>query len=374
LPEASRSAEDYGARVATVAGTRPAPVDGRAVWTALGHKGLIREVYGEAGAPDPARLAALLGALDTACPTGPTLATCVQVATVIPVLRDHRAGALAGQVADAMMAGEAATSLAATDAGAAGSDLTALTTTVEIGDDTVIVTGAKRWITGACFADHHLVLARHRPGPHFTNFTWVLVPAGAPGVTVEAADTPFFAGAGLGHVSFQEVRLRREHLVGGIGRGLAGFTRHVGAERLAGALWSAAVTRRVLADTKRFLVARGPLWMNEAVRARFARCLVEQRSLAALCADAARRDDLDLGESMLLKAAAARTADYVLTECAHLRGADGFATGGPQWLRAELAMFGIAGGTTDVMLAGLADRADAILDAGAARSPTGAIR
>ncbi|MFD4789933.1 acyl-CoA dehydrogenase family protein, partial [Streptomyces sp. NPDC058459] len=63
----------------------------------------------------------------------------------------------------------------------------------------------------------------------------------------------------------------------------------------------------------------------------------------------------------LVKAAAGETADHVLDVCAHLCGADGFTAAGMQHRRAEAALFGIAGGSTETVLASVADHAEALL-------------
>lgn len=355
---------DFARRVAEVIGK----VDGgggREVWRALGQAGLLAELYERRrGAPRLviARFGALLGALDAGCPAGAVLSTCVQLATVVPVLSEESAGTQAEAAVRRSLRGDAVTALGVTDAGCAGSDLLAMTTSVRVEGDEVVVDGRKRWISAATFADSALVLARHRPGSQIGNFTWVLVPLSAQGVVVEPADTPFFRGAGVGHLAFDGVRLGRDHLVGRLGRGLPGFLRHVGTERLGGALWAVALARRVLNQTRAWLAARqtsgGPLWTNELVRQRFGRCLLEHRKLVALCRGV---DGSTVLDGMLLKAAAAQMLDLVLAECAQLRGADGFAAGGVQHLRAEAAMFGIAGGVTELMLAGIADHADTLL-------------
>lgn len=329
----------------------PSDVDGPTVWRALAAAGRLAEAY-RGGDPrlgvDPVGLGRLLSDVDSGHGVGVTLSVCVQVATVVPLL---------GSLADSV------TALAATDGGA-GSDLTALETTVSLGTeaDDVEVTGHKRWITNATHADRFLVLARHRPGRHFTNFTWVLVPASAPGVHVTPADTDLFDGAGIGHVRFDGVRLPRSSVVGRPGRGLVSFAGHIAVERLAGALWAVAMCRRVLADTRTRLVERD-LWRLEAVRQRYAESLVRARVLRAMCdalgARAARRDST---AGALLKSATGPTVEHVLAECAHLQGADGFATGGAHGLRAQAAVFAVGGGTTEVVLTTVADAAETVLE------------
>ncbi|WP_424186716.1 acyl-CoA dehydrogenase family protein [Actinokineospora sp. G85] len=348
----------------------PPGASGARVWAQLGRSGLVESAYREgvvsrarAGVL-PDRLGALLAAVDARFSVGATLSTCVQLATVVPILATGTGPA--ERALARVVAGSATAALAATDAGT-GSDLTALATEVSLGDDEVVVTGTKRWITNATTAEYFLVLARHRPGRHFTSFTWVLVPAAAPGVAVGPADSELFDGSGVGHVEFDGVRLSREHVVGRPGRALASFARHIGTERLAGALWAVALCRRVLEDTLNRLSARphgdATLWDLSGVRQRFAACLVQVRQLRALVDQFGERiaTAYDTSAAALLKAAVGSTVDRVLAECAQLQGAEGFATGGAQRLRAQAAIFGIGGGTTEVVLSAVADDAVSVL-------------
>lgn len=340
---------------------------GPEVWSALGAAGLLAGLY---RGRDPslgvevAALGRLLAAVDERVGIGSTLAVSVQVATALPLLATGT-----GPAAEALrraLAGTSLVALGATDE-ASGSDLAALGTTVDIGAREVEVHGAKRWITNATQADEILVLARHRPGRHFSNFTWILVPANASGVSVEAADTDLFDGSGTGHISLNRVRLPRERVVGRVGRGMTGFAAHIAVERLAGALWGVALCRRVLAATKRMLLDRPygetTLWHVADVRRRFAACLVLARQLQALTGElgerVARRHDTTA--AAMLKSAVAPTLGHVLAECAQLQGSEGFSSAGAQRLRAQAALFGIGGGATEVVLSAVGDSADAVL-------------
>jgi citronellyl-CoA dehydrogenase len=337
------------------------PGDSRSVWRALGAHGLLAELT-------PPRLGGLLAALDAGCPVGVVLSVCVQVASALPLLREHvpdadGAGPLAAAYRSAA-GGASMLALAATDGAGSGSDLMGLGTTARLGDGRVTVHGSKRWITNACTARHALVLARHRPQRHFTSFLWVLVPTDAPGVHVTPAAEALFPGSGVGTLRLDEVRLGRDHLVGRPGRGLPAFARHVASERLAGGLWAAAMCRRVLAETHGRLTAPPPggqaMWDNAAVRERFARCLVEAWRVEAACA-AFQADADPLLAGMLLKTAVADSLDVVLAECARLAGAEAFVDGGLAQLRAAAGMFATAGGATGALLAGIAEHADDLL-------------
>ncbi|AJP05505.1 hypothetical protein TU94_04290 [Streptomyces cyaneogriseus subsp. noncyanogenus] len=348
----------------------PPRATGRDLWAALGAAGLIARMYPDGRVERgvvPERLALVLAVAGERFGFGSTMSLCVQAATTLPLLAT---GTGTGPCADALreaLAGRAVTALAATDT-TAGSDLASLRTEARIEDDHVVLDGAKRWINNATSADHLLVLARHRPGPHFTHFTWFLVPAGTPGVTVRPADTALFDGSGTGHVDLAGVRLARSQVVGRVGRGFPAFIRHIGPERLAGALWSVDLCRTALDTTLRWLTGRphgtGTLWDLDSVRQLFAESLVQVQQLRALCDRLRDRvvHGHDAAAAASLKAAAGTTVNRVLETCGQLQGAHGFSRGGIQELRAQAAVFAISGGATEVVRSIVADSAQAELD------------
>jgi acyl-CoA dehydrogenase len=361
---------EFRQAVRAVAAAVPAGSDGPALWRALGGEGVLAGLYQRGAAdtrPDPGRLAVLLTELDARCPTGPVLTVSVQAATALPLLAEGATSDLARKVCDEVTSGGLVLALAATDADAPGSDLMAAATSARLSRDEVILDGGKRWITSACTADYALVLARHRPARHFTSFVWVLVPMEAAGVSVTPAGQGLFDGSGLGHVSFDGVRLSTDHVVGRPGRAMASFARHMSTERLAGGLWARAISRRVLSDTRDRLAGRrlheATAWENAAIQGRFARCLVELWRLDTACArHIASVDQPDaMMTGMLLKVAAADSVQLIVAECLQLSGADAFAAAGLARLSAEVAAWSVAGGTTGALLAGLADHADDLL-------------
>jgi alkylation response protein AidB-like acyl-CoA dehydrogenase len=377
LPDRSGEGAAFGAEVAAALPRAGGALD---VWRALGSAGILNRLHADYAAdagPGLNRrlLDELLAELDARLPVGLVLSVCVQVATVIPLLQDlaRRSRAAAAVLAETLR-GEVIVALAVTDAAAAGSDLLGAQTRIRTTPEAWFLEGRKTWITNAGHCDYVLVLARHRAERHFTSFQWVLLPSATPGVSAEPAASELFAGSAVGHLCFDGVRLEPEHVVGAPGRGLVQFARHISTERLAGALWGRSLCRRVLADTRAYLARRqldgASQWENAAIKERFARCLVELRCLDALCA--LERDDRPARahatgpstEAMLLKAACAERVERILAECVSLRGADAFRDGGEARLRAEAAMFGIAGGATGALLAGIAEHADDMLDGG----------
>ncbi|MFE5587769.1 acyl-CoA dehydrogenase family protein [Kitasatospora sp. NPDC056531] len=98
----------------------------------------------------------------------------------------------------------------------AGSDLSAMTTTIRLEGDEVVLDGQKVWITAAHYADHIVVFGLHEDGA-----AAVVVPATAPGVTVERVADPLGCrAAGHSQVTLTDVRLPAESVLGGAGVGL----------------------------------------------------------------------------------------------------------------------------------------------------------
>jgi citronellyl-CoA dehydrogenase len=348
-----------------------------ALWHRLVQHERLTDVLYRQG--DPARgldakpLHELMHRLDSSEEIGPTLGICVQATAALPIL-----AAAAGRAADpraplrtalaGVLAGDRMVGMAATDT-TPGSDLSALTTTVEVRPDGLILEGGKQWITNALYASHLLVLARHSAEPRFTSFTWVVVPTDAPGVTIEAAPVALFDGSGTGHAGFVGVRLPKAYLGSAVGRGLVDFTRHISVERLGSALWALAMCRRVLRETIDYLRHRGEgpanLWAKEEIRRQVARCVLSTDELGSLIGryQDSIVDDHDALHASLVKASAARAVDEVLSIAAHLQGARAFADGGLHTLRAKAGLWSIGGGTYEVMLSTIADRADRVLAA-----------
>ncbi|MFI1584669.1 acyl-CoA dehydrogenase family protein [Embleya sp. NPDC020630] len=93
----------------------------------------------------------------------------------------------------------------------AGSDLSAITTTVGIDGGTVVLTGHKKWVTGAEYADLLLVVARMAEGGAV-----VVVPRNSPGVEVRPVADPLgFRAAGHAEVRLDQVRLPLDSVLGG---------------------------------------------------------------------------------------------------------------------------------------------------------------
>lgn len=97
-----------------------------------------------------------------------------------------------------------------------GGDLSAVTTRARLEGDEVVLDGAKRWCTGADFADYIYCLVRSDPeAPARSGLSFVLVPTGAPGVTITPIDHVNLRYTLSSDVHFDGVRLPKSAIVGG---------------------------------------------------------------------------------------------------------------------------------------------------------------
>ncbi|MFF8911599.1 acyl-CoA dehydrogenase family protein [Streptomyces olivaceoviridis] len=99
----------------------------------------------------------------------------------------------------------------------AGSDISAMSTTIRPDGDDVVVNGTKVWITAAHYADELVIFGRYAEGG-----AAVVVPADTPGVTIERVPDPLGCrAAGHSTIRLDGVRVPATRLLGGAGMPLS---------------------------------------------------------------------------------------------------------------------------------------------------------
>jgi alkylation response protein AidB-like acyl-CoA dehydrogenase len=97
-----------------------------------------------------------------------------------------------------------------------GGDLSSVETRARIDGDAIVVNGAKRWCTGADWADYIYCLVNSDPSaPKRRALSFLLIPARAPGVTVTPMDHVNLRYTASCDVHFDDVRLPLTAIVGG---------------------------------------------------------------------------------------------------------------------------------------------------------------
>lgn len=97
-----------------------------------------------------------------------------------------------------------------------GGDLASVETRAEIRGDRVVVNGAKRWCTGADFADYIYCLVRSGPAEErYRNLSFLLVPTDAPGLSMTPIEHVNLRYTLSSDVYFEDVELPLDAIVGG---------------------------------------------------------------------------------------------------------------------------------------------------------------
>ena len=104
----------------------------------------------------------------------------------------------------------------------AGSDLQGWVRTTAVKEgDSWIIDGSKMWMTNASIADLMVVLCRTDPTGGSRSLSHILVPMDAPGLTIAPAEKKMgLKGSPTHAVTFEEVRVPLENVLGTEGRGL----------------------------------------------------------------------------------------------------------------------------------------------------------
>jgi alkylation response protein AidB-like acyl-CoA dehydrogenase len=198
--------------------------EGRFNWEAVGKMGPlgllglnVPEAYGGAGV-DAVSAAIAIEELGWAC--GSTaLAVAAHNGLACAPLALYGSEALKAQWLPRLASGEGKLgALALTEPGA-GSDLGGgVRTSAVVEGDSWIIDGAKMWTTNASVADVIVTLVRTQPD----RLSLILVPTDTPGLTIGAAEKKMgLKGSPTHAVTYDEVRVPRENLVGVEGKGLA---------------------------------------------------------------------------------------------------------------------------------------------------------
>lgn len=218
----------------------------------------------------------------------------------------------------------------------AGSDAAALTLTATIDGDHYVLNGEKTWISNGGIASFYVVFARTGEAPGAKGVSAIIVDADTPGLTV-AERIPLVSAHPLARLSFDNVRVPRENLIGKPGEGfkiamatLDVFRSTVGAAALG-------MARRALDETLRRARTRqingAPMAELQMVQAMIADMALKIDAAALLVYRAAWTKDSGAArvtrEAAMAKLYATDTAQEVIDAAVQLHGGWGVVHGHP---------------------------------------------
>ncbi len=218
----------------------------------------------------------------------------------------------------------------------AGSDAAGLTLTATIDGDHYVLNGEKTWISNGGIASFYVVFARTGEAPGAKGVSAIIVDAETPGLKV-AERIPLIAAHPLARLSFENVRVLRDNLIGNPGEGfkiamatLDVFRSTVGAAALG-------MARRALDETltraKTRQINGAPMAELQMVQAMIADMALKIDAAALLIYRAAWTKDSGASrvtrEAAMAKLYATDTAQEVIDTAVQLHGGWGVVHGHP---------------------------------------------
>jgi acyl-CoA dehydrogenase len=258
------------------------------------------------------------------------------------------------------LAGELIGSLAVTEPDG-GSDVANVRTTAKRDGDDYIVNGAKTFITSGARADFVTTVVRTGDeGAH--GLSLLVVEKGTPGFTVSRKlDKMGWLCSDTAELSYVDVRVPGENLVGAEGDGFAQVATHFVTERLALAVQAYATAQRALDVTVDWCRLREtfgrPLISRQVVQHKLtemARRVEVARSYAHQVALRYAAGEAMVAEACFAKNTAVEAGEWVVNEAVQLHGGLGYMRESEvERHYRDIRILGIGGGTTEI-LTGLA--------------------
>jgi alkylation response protein AidB-like acyl-CoA dehydrogenase len=218
----------------------------------------------------------------------------------------------------------------------AGADLASVKTRAERDGDVIRINGAKRFCSGADIADLIYTLVRTGPADErHRNLSFVLVPPTAKGVTITRIESMGMKGAATTDVSFDDVEVSAENLVGGEEAWNRGWPMLVGpgldVEKLEVAAIGIGIARAALDDAWNYATERRqfgkPIGDFQSIQHKLAEMKTQVHAArlvvyqAAWLADQRRPCSV---ETSMAKLFATEVAKTVALECQTIFGAYGY--------------------------------------------------
>jgi acyl-CoA dehydrogenase len=238
-----------------------------------------------------------------------------------------------------------------------GSDVAALRTTARRDGDAFVVNGAKTFITSGARADF-VTTAVRTGGTGHAGISLLVVDAGTPGFTVtRRLDKMGWHCSDTAELSFVDVRVPADRLVGAENTGFAQIMRHFAHERISLAIQAYATAQRCLDLTVAWCRTRHtfgqPLSSRQLVRHRLAAMNTRVDAARAYVRGVAERAGAGepvVAEVAMAKNTAVAACDWVVDQAVQLHGGFGYLRDAEvERHYRDARILGIGGGPTEIM-------------------------
>ena len=265
--------------------------------------------------------------------SGGVIASLFTHGIALPHIAKHGSAELVDRYVRPTLAGETIGSLAVTEPGG-GSDVAGLRTTAVRDGDDYVVNGAKTYITSGIRADF-VTTAVRTGGPGHGGISLLVIDKGLPGFTVSPPlDKMGWRASDTAELSFADVRVPADRLVGAEGSGFLQIMENFQSERLALAVHAYATAQRCVDLVIQWVKDREtfgrPLVSRQVVRHKVAE-MARQTDVARTYTRAAYEKWMDgdaidaaVTEVSMAKNTACAACDHVVDEAVQLFGGLGY--------------------------------------------------
>lgn len=237
----------------------------------------------------------------------------------------------------------------------AGSDLMGIKTTAKVFDDHFLLSGQKTWVTSAPYADFFTVFSRTDNHDKLSIF---FVPRHLEGVHIgKNIEKLGVCGSITSEVAFDEVRLPKNYLLGGIGKGTEGLIEILAEIRIMTAALAVGVATAAYEDAIEYAKTRvqfgKPIGKYQAIRMKAADMAVQLETSKQMLMYTAWLSDNNLPrnkESAMVKLYASECANSICDEASRILASYGYAMEYPvqrYWRDARFTLIG--GGTSEIL-------------------------
>lgn len=264
-----------------------------------------------------------------------------------------------------VIAGKKIVAVGVTEPGA-GSDVKGIRSFARREGDHYVLNGSKMFITNGVHADLYCVAAKtDRDGPASQSVTMFLLEKGMDGFTVSRAlDKHGWRSSDTAELSFQDVRVPVENVLGEEGRGFYAIMQNFQNERIVIAAMAVGEAQAAIDLTLDYVKERkafgAPLWEKQAIRQRMAMLAARVSAARAFVYQVAARDangEDVVREVSMLKALCGELVNDVMYDCLQFHGGAGYLRGmAIERMARDARVQAIGGGATEVMLEEVAKR------------------
>ncbi|MFI2209426.1 acyl-CoA dehydrogenase family protein [Streptomyces sp. NPDC020141] len=286
----------------------------------------------------------------------------VSTSIVLPYLLDLADDAQKKRWLPGVATGDLMLCVAMTEPGT-GSDLAGIRTTARLSDDGshYLLNGAKTFITGARNSELCVVAARTSPASaedRRTGLSLLVVPTDSEGFTFgRKLEKIGLRSSDTSEISFTDVRVPVENLLGEEGRGFAYLGQNLTRERLAIGVEAVARARAAVDFTQEYVLQRIVFGKRVAdfqnTKFVLAECETDVTAAQALCDQALELEetgDLTPADAARVKLHGTEAASRVIDKCLQLYGGYGYILEYPiARMYADIRVNRIYGGTSEVM-------------------------